>query len=211
MFSRKQIAIGLVACLAAALHSAQAADSWTPIMSKLRRTVTEIPPDGPAKVNEVWEGVFLRTHDGSRLEKLERIRPWPYAAAGIFDDRPQGKVYRLAYPTKTAVLEHDAQPSSRPNWPGTTSRLRDSNQQTEVIAGIPCSVAAIQVGMPGGVGKSCYNREYDLTLYFEVDLPDGSGGFVRHRQEHYDLEIGRTPPPGEVALPEGFVLQENVD
>lgn len=211
MLSRKQIAIGLVACLAAALHSAQAADSWTPIVSKLRRTVTEIPSDGPAKVNEVWEGVFLRTHDGSRLEKLERVRPGPYAAAGIFDDRPKGKVYRLAYPTKTAVLEHDGQPSSRPDRSGTTSRLPDSDQQTEVIAGIPCSVTPVEGGMPGGTGKTCYSREYDLTLYFEVDVPDGTGGVVRHRQEHYDLEIGRTPPPGEVALPEGFVIQANVD
>ena len=211
MLSRKQIAIGLVACLAAALHSVQAADSWTPITSKLRRTVTEIPSDGPSKVHEVWEGVSLRTHDGSRLERLERIRPGPHAASGIFDDRPKGKFYTLSYSTKTAVLEHDGQPSSRPDGSRTTSRSRDSDQQTEVIAGIPCSVTAMQGGMPGGTGKTCYSREHDLTLYFEVDVPDGSGGVVRHRQEHYQVEIGRTPPPGEVAMPEGFVIQANVD
>ena len=211
MFSRRKIAIGLVACLAAALHPARAADSWTPIMSKLRRTVTAIPSEGPAKVNEVWEGVFLRTQDGSWLERLERKGPGSHAAAGIFADRPRGKVYELAYPTETAVLLENGQPLARPEGLGTTSGLQDSNQQTEVIGGIPCSVTAIVSNLPGGAGKACNSWEHDLMLYFEVDVPDGSGGIVRHRQEHYDLEIGRTPPPGEVALPEGFVIQDTID
>ena len=211
MFSRTKIAIGLVACLAAALDSARAADSWTPIMSKLRRTVTAIPSDGPTKVNEVWEGVFLRTQDGSWLERLERKDPERYAATGIFADRLKGKVYELAYSTETAILLEDGQPLARPEGLATASGLQDSDQQTEVIGGIPCYVTAIESNLPGGAGKACNSWEYDLMLYFEVDVPDGSGGIVRHRQEHYDLEVGRAPPPGEVALPEGFVIQENVD
>lgn len=203
-----------------AVSASGAADTWTPVVSKVRQTMTEIPGQGAPEVKELWEGVYFRSHTGSQLQELERIRPGSYSAGGFFVDRPAGKSYRLSYPTKTAVLVQ-RNLAERPDRFVTRRRLARLGRKEDVFLGIPCFLMPAQATLaksmpvksafPGVGGRSCYSAEYDLNLYWEVDIPGGSGLTVRHRQELYDLEIGRSPDEREMMLPDGFVVQENLD
>lgn len=197
-----------LAVIAASASGAE--DTWTPVVSKVRQTMTEIPDQGPPDVKELWEGVYFRSHTGSQLQKLERIRPGSYAMMGFFVDRPQGKSYKLSYPTKTAVLVQ-RNLSGRIDRFVTRRRLARLGRKKEVFRGISCFVMPAQSASPGVGGQSCYSAEYDLNLYWEIDIPGGSGLTIRHRQELYDLEIGRSPDERVMMLPDGFVVQENLD
>lgn len=214
------IASILLALAVMAVSAPGAADTWTPVVSKVRQTMTEIPAQGQPVVKERWEGVYLRSQTGSQLQKLERIRPRSYAAGGFFIDRPLGKSYRLSFPTKTAVLLQRNLPERIDGFV-TRRRLTRLGRKQDAFLGIPCFVLPAESTPPrsmpaesafGGVGgQSCYSAEYDLSLYWEVDIPGGSDLTIRHRQELYDLEIGRSPDERDVMLPDGFVVQENLE
>lgn len=213
-------AVSVLSLALMAVSASGAADTWTPVVSKVRQTMTEIPAQGPPRVKELWEGVYFRSHTGSQLQKLERIRPGSYSAGGFFVDRPAGKSYRLSYPTKTAVLVQ-RNLAERPDRFVTRRRLARLGRKEDAFLGIPCFLMPAQATLaksmpvksafPGVGGRSCYSAEYDLNLYWEVDIPGGSGLTVRHRQELYDLEIGRSPDERDMMLPDGFVVQENLD
>lgn len=210
----------LLALAVMAASASGAADTWTPLVSKVRQTMTEIPAEGPPVVKQLWEGVYLRSQTGSQLQKLERIKPGGYAAGGFFIDRPLGKSYRLSYPTKTAVLVQRSL-SERIDRFVTRRRLARLGRKQDAFLGIPCFLLPaestpeqsmpVQSAFPGVGGRSCYSAEYDLSLYWEVDTPGGTDLTIRHRQELYDLEIGRSPDERDVMLPDGFVVQENLD
>lgn len=156
-----------------AVSASGAADTWTPVVSRVRQTMTEIRAQGPPEVKELWEGVYLRSQTGSQLQKLERIRPGSYAAGGFFVDRPAGKSYRLSYPTKTAVLVQRSL-SERIDRFVTRRRLARLGRKEDVFLGIPCFLMPAQSmppksmpaesAFPGVGGGSCYSPEYDLNL-----------------------------------------------
>lgn len=210
MFPHKQIAICCLTAMALQpMIAVGAPNTWTPVVSKIRRTVTEIPPTGQPEVTQIWEGVFFRSHDGSRMEKLERVRPRAYAMTGFFVNRPKGKAYDLNYSTRTAVLLQKDMPS-RGDRNSVRRQLEALGRQKKVFLGIACYVMPVEMVPPIAGGEICYSPEYDLNLYIETDITDGTGRLVRHRHEHYDLEIGRTPAAAAVGLPPDFVVQESM-
>lgn len=209
MLAAKQLTVPILACLVPLVPqgAVEAADSWTPVVSKVRRTVTTIPPQGHPEVTQLWEGTFARSHDGSQLLKLKCKKPHGITDVARFVDRPNGKSYNLNYSTRTAVLSEDSMPS-RDDKISARRRLRSLGRQTEVVLGIDCFVIPVRPTTPGVSGRGCYSPEYDLHLYREIDVTDRFGTVVRNRDEYYDLEIGRTPDGGKVELPAGFVIQE---
>lgn len=213
MHPSKQIVIIALACLAAITllpsSTSGATDIWTPVVSNIRRTITKIPTTGPPEVVERWEGKFFRIHTGSQLQKLELVRPLRDAMIGHFIDRPKGKFYDLSYPTRTALLRQSGMPR-RGDKISSRRRLSTLGRQTEVFLGLPCFVVPVSAATPSVSGRGCYSPEYDLHLYWEIDMVD-SNGTTRHRQEYYDLQIGRTPESDQVRLPKGFVVQESPD
>ena len=189
--------------------AAGATDTWMPVVSKIRRTVTEIPPTGPREVTQIWEGVFFRSHDGSRMEKLERIRPRAYAMTGFFVNRPKGRAYDLNYSTRTAVLLQKDMPS-RGDRNSVRRQFEALGRQTEAFLGIARYVMPVEVVPPTAGGEICYSPKYDLDLYVEKDFTAAADRLVRHRYEHYHLEVGRTPSAAAVSLPPGLVVHESM-
>lgn len=192
-------------------------DNWIPVVARLRRTVTELPANGDPTVQEIWDGVYLRDFRGSEIQKLEKIRPRPTQPTheGIFIDRSgrQGKAYKLAFPTRTALLQHDSVPG-RPVPTASRDRLLAAGREEDMVHGIRCFVVPVETHTFGGVdfsGKGCYSPEYDLHLYQELDRTVRESGLtIRTRTEFYDFQVGVAPAADKMRLPPGFVVQENM-
>lgn len=193
------------------------ADNWIPVVAKLRRTVTELPDSGKPVETEVWEGTYLRDFRGSELEKLEKIRPRPAQPMhqGRFVDRSgrKGKVYKLAFRTRTALLMQDNTPE-RPVPAVSREQLRTAGREEDRVHGIRCFVIPMETTLFRGVefsGRGCYSPEYDLHLYQVLDSTvRGSGLTTRTRTEFYDFQLGAAPTADKMRLPTGFVVQESL-
>ena len=194
-----------------------AADSWVPVVAKLRRTVTELPADGKPVVQEVWEGVYLRDFQGSERRELEKVRPRPTERTrqGSFIDRSgrQGKTYKLVFPTRTALLQQDNTPG-RPVAAMSREQLRAEGREEDFAHGVRCFVVPVETTEFGGVafsGKGCYSPEYDLHLYQLLDRTVRETGLtIRTATEFYDFQLGSAPAADEMRLPPGFVVQDGL-
>ena len=190
-----------------------ASDTWTPVVSKLRRTVTQIASDGSETVTESWEGKYLRDFDGSELRTIKRITPEEDepAQTGIFTDRANQKAYALVFPTMTAVVKQRSL-GGRQDPSVARERAHSQGREEKVFEGLPCFVMPVETHETEGStysGSGCYSTEYDLHLYQVLDLTfEETGLTIRTVTELYDLELGIAPKVDSVKLPDGFVIQD---
>ncbi len=205
----KRLTVPILACLVSAVPRGYCGSGRFLDTRSLKDSAhsDRIPSLGPPEVTQLWEGIFARSRDGSQLQKLKCKKPHGVTDVARFVDRPNGRSYNLHYSTRTAVLSQDNMPG-RDNKMGARRRLRFLGRQAEVLRGITCFVIPGRSTTPGVTGRGCCSPEYDLHLYREIDVADGAGTTVRHRDECCDLEIGRASDGGKVELPAGFVVQE---
>lgn len=195
--------------------SSAATDTWIPVVSKMRETVTEIPSSGPESVTETWDGTYLRDFDGSEVRKLQRVSPSEpqEAEKGAFIDRSNQSFYDLDFSTRTAVLQQ-SNLAGREDPSAARAKALSLGREEEVFQGISCFVMPMDPAEFGGVtfsGKGCYSPEYDLHLYQVLSRTDKASGLtIKTVTEMYDLEVGRAPEPDTVKLPDGFVVQDSL-
>ncbi len=210
---RTALLADLVLLLPSSWSACAATETWTPIVSKIPRTVTKIPASGPETVTEVWEGRYLRDFDGSEIRTWEKVVPSSprLARQGTFIDRSSRKAYRLDFPTKTAVLFRNDLPSLPDEFKEQAYMILRGLQLWS-FQGIPCYLAPLEirtVGRERFSGERCYSARYHLRLFRVLDRTvEGSDLTIRTLTELYELEVGRTPNPDEVGLPPGFVPEE---
>ena len=190
-------------------------DTWTPVVSKLRRTVTQIASDGTETVTESWEGKYVRAFDGSALRTIKRITPEEDepAQTGSFTDRTKQKTYALVFPTMTAVVKQDGL-GGRPDPSATRESALSRGREEKVFEGIPCFVMPVETTELEGTvfsGSGCYSTEYDLHMYQVLDRTiEESGLTIRTVTELYDVQLGIAPEVNSVKLPDGFVVQDGL-
>ena len=187
------------------------AETVMPIVAKTRRTVTEVPRSGPPQVKRSTEGEYLRSFDGSYIQWFNQPGLGP--VDGMLFDAASGKAYQLHYATRTAVLKSAGRPHDILDVP--RDRLVADGREEKFVEGLSCFfIPAMVPEPPTGVsvsGGACYSMEYRLFLYHEFGVTTlSTGTTVLSRTEMYDVEIGRSPSQGAIALPDGFVVQESL-
>ena len=168
----------------------------------------KISPDGSRQVLSQKDGDYLRTADGRVLITERRIDNGVAGEVvrGTFEDLASGRVYRLDYSKRRAVLRSGAG-HRQPLTEEYKALAEQHAVDKRMVNGVMC------LGFPakaGGttVGIGWRSLDLDLHVRSEAVLPDGVDKLERVR-EIYDIQVGAEPPADTVSIPAGFEVIED--
>jgi hypothetical protein len=189
------------------------ASNVTPVIAKTRTLRYEVRGDGKEVLVSEAHGTYLRSSSGKSL-RVERPVvdgvEQQVGQTGEYRDPAQGKVYRLLYDSKKAVLTLD---NLTPGPPLTAERLQSAREHavgTSVINGVSCLGFPIKSGTKriSVTGVGWMSMEYDLPMKIDqTETIPGSGTFHLIK-EFYEVQLGSEPPVGELAIPSDFTLTD---
>lgn len=194
-----------VVLLAVMLTPVAADAQYVPVVASVRQT-TEIRQAGKVIKQEVKQGNYFRSSDGSYIYQWTLLNGNKSLLRSSLWDNKTATSYTLDYAGRRAIFASKGSPLSPDMSP--ENRSAAEARPEEVVNGVPCRVEPVKfgpLGKPIGSGKGWYSVENDLLVKNDVTYPTyGGKGVVHDTYELYDIHLGQEPDPNLFDLEKNF-------
>jgi hypothetical protein len=180
---------------------------WTPLVAKVEKTIYRVAPDGPKPVKENV-GIFMRNSHGSISTRDLTVsgRSAGSAEPAVLEDRPGGKVYRISYESRKAVVIKQRRAEDQAPVPQFVHRPSnpDLRVSKKVVGGVECELFRVpEAGETGRFAEFCFAPSLN-DLIIESRFPmDGGMELVTTFEQ---IKAGEELDPALFRIPEGFQI-----